>query len=81
MRKHSGPHSPIAERGLLLEAQVLEILAELMATSPRPVIPVANVALSSPRYGEDRCHKGRARALMYRARKCHNNNVVLVASE
>ena len=34
----------IAERGLLAEAQVLEILARLMATSDRPTIPVADVA-------------------------------------
>lgn len=34
----------IAERGLLAEAQVLEILAGLMTTSNRPVIPVADVA-------------------------------------
>src|SRR6202163_1903825 len=35
--------SIVADRGLLMEAQVLEILAELMSTSSRPVIPVADV--------------------------------------
>src|SRR5262249_39605663 len=30
----------VAARGLLVEAQILEILAELMASSTRPVIPV-----------------------------------------
>jgi hypothetical protein len=34
--------SVIAERGLLVEAQVLEILAELMDTPERPVVPVAD---------------------------------------
>jgi hypothetical protein len=33
----------VAERGLLAEAQVLEILAELMATTERAVVPVADV--------------------------------------
>jgi hypothetical protein len=33
--------SLVADRGLLVEAQVLELLAELMAGSQRPVIPVA----------------------------------------
>jgi hypothetical protein len=33
----------IAERGLLVEAQVLEILAELIETSVRPVVPVADI--------------------------------------
>jgi hypothetical protein len=35
----------IAERGLLVEAQVLEILAQLMETAQRPVVPVADVAM------------------------------------
>src|SRR6266705_1192999 len=35
--------SLVAERGLLVEAQVLEILAELMMASQRPVVPVAEV--------------------------------------
>jgi hypothetical protein len=35
--------SIVAERGLLMEAQVLEILAELMSTSSRPVVPVADI--------------------------------------
>lgn len=44
----------IAERGLLAEAQVLEVLAELMATADRPVIPVAEVAASlNSRYGDE----------------------------
>lgn len=44
----------IAERGLLAEAQVLEILAELMATSDRAVIAVAEIAagLNSRHGGE-----------------------------
>jgi hypothetical protein len=33
----------VAERGLLAEAQVLEIVAELMATTERAVVPVADV--------------------------------------
>jgi hypothetical protein len=33
-----------AERGLLMEAQVLEVLAELMLSSKRAVIPVADIA-------------------------------------
>jgi hypothetical protein len=33
----------IAERGLLAEAQVLEIVAELMATTERAVVPVAEI--------------------------------------
>jgi len=42
----------IAERGLLAEAQVLEILADLMAASDRPIIPVAEVAAGlNNRYG------------------------------
>jgi hypothetical protein len=44
----------IAERGLLVEAQVLEILAQLMETSMRPVVPVADVASGLiERYGEE----------------------------
>jgi hypothetical protein len=44
----------VAERGLLVEAQVLEILAELMETSPRPVVPVADVAAGLvDRYGTE----------------------------
>lgn len=44
----------IAERGLLAEAQVLEILANLMATSDRPVIPIADVAAGlNSRYGDE----------------------------
>jgi hypothetical protein len=44
----------IAERGLLAEAQVLEVLAGLMATANRPVIPVAEVAAGlNSRYGDE----------------------------
>ena len=44
----------VAERGLLVEAQVLEVLAELMAASERPVIPVADVATGLiERYGTE----------------------------
>ena len=44
----------VAERGLLVEAQVLEILAELLAISERPVIPVAEVATGLiERYGAE----------------------------
>ena len=42
----------VADRGLLVEAQVLEILAELMAGSARPVVPVADiVSIFIERYG------------------------------
>jgi len=44
----------VAERGLLVEAQVLEILAELVAISQRLVIPVAEVASGLiERYGAE----------------------------
>jgi hypothetical protein len=44
----------IAERGMLAEAQVLEILAELMEARQRPVIPVADVASGlAERYGDE----------------------------
>ena len=44
--------SLVADRGLLVEAQVLEILGELMAGSTRPVVPVADiVAVFIERYG------------------------------
>jgi hypothetical protein len=44
--------SLVADRGLLVEAQVLEILGELVAGSQRPVIPVAEiVAVFIERYG------------------------------
>ena len=33
----------VSERGLLMEAQVLEIIAELMSTTDRPFVPVAEV--------------------------------------
>jgi hypothetical protein len=46
--------SIVAERGLLMEAQVLEILAELMLTSGRPVVPVADITVGlSDRYGAE----------------------------
>ncbi|MEY9401861.1 hypothetical protein ABIF79_008236 [Bradyrhizobium japonicum] len=44
--------SLVADRGLLVEAQVLEILAELMAGLDRPVVPVADImAIFIERYG------------------------------
>jgi hypothetical protein len=44
--------SLVADRGLLVEAQVLESLAELMAGSQRSVVPVADiVAIFIERYG------------------------------
>jgi hypothetical protein len=44
--------SLVADRGLLVEAQVLEILGELMEGSDRPVVPVADiVAIFIERYG------------------------------
>ena len=44
----------VADRGLLIEAQILEILAELIAGSQRPVIPVADIAtLLIERYGDE----------------------------
>jgi hypothetical protein len=44
----------VAERGLLVEAQVLEILAELMGRSQRPVVPVSEIATGLiERYGEE----------------------------
>jgi hypothetical protein len=47
----------IAERGLLAEAQVLEILAELMTTTERAVITVADVAHGLiERYGTEYDH-------------------------
>ena len=46
--------SIIAERGLLMEAQVLEILAELMSTASRPVVPVADITAGLiERYGTE----------------------------
>jgi hypothetical protein len=44
----------IAERGLLAEAQALEVLAELMEASQRLVVPVSDVASGlTERYGEE----------------------------
>jgi hypothetical protein len=44
----------VAERGLLVEAQVLEILAELMANLDRAVVPVADVTVGLiERYGTE----------------------------
>jgi hypothetical protein len=44
----------VAERGLLVEAQVLEILSELMAACSRPVVPVADVVVGlADRYGDE----------------------------
>jgi hypothetical protein len=46
--------SIVAERGLLIEAQVLEILAELMSTASRPVVPVADITAGViGRYGAE----------------------------
>lgn len=41
---HSAQSDLVAERGLRIEAQVLEIIANLMADAGRTVIPVADVA-------------------------------------
>jgi hypothetical protein len=50
----SAQASIVAERGLLMEAQVLEILAELMSTSTRPVVPVADITAGLiERYGAE----------------------------
>ena len=44
----------VADRGLQVEAQFLEILAELMVGSQRPVIPVADIATDLiDRYGDE----------------------------
>jgi hypothetical protein len=44
----------VAERGLLAEAQILEILSELMTTLDRTVVPVADVATElAQRYGTE----------------------------
>ena len=44
----------VADRGLLIEAQLLEILGELIAGSQRPVVPVADIAtLLIERYGDE----------------------------
>ncbi|KYK43916.1 hypothetical protein A1D31_37440 [Bradyrhizobium liaoningense] len=44
----------VAERGLLAEAQVIEILAELMTTTDRPVVAVADIASGLiERYGDE----------------------------
>jgi hypothetical protein len=46
--------SIVADRGLLMEAQVLEILAELMATTDNPVVSLADVTLGLiERYGAE----------------------------
>jgi hypothetical protein len=51
---HNAQASIIAERGLLMEAQVLEILAQLMATTDRSVIPVADTTMGLiERYGAE----------------------------
>jgi len=44
----------VAERGLLVEAQVLEIIAELIATTTRAVVPVADITVGLiERYGAE----------------------------
>ncbi|WP_338695230.1 hypothetical protein V5279_03815 [Bradyrhizobium sp. 26S5] len=51
---HKAQASIVAERGLLMEAQVLEILAELMITTDRPIVPVADVTMGLiERYGAE----------------------------
>lgn len=51
---HNAQASIVAERGLLMEAQVLEILAELMITTDRPIVAVADVTLGLiERYGAE----------------------------
>jgi hypothetical protein len=46
--------SLVADRGLLVEAQVLEILAELMIDSQRPVVPVTDIVMGlTARYGDE----------------------------
>jgi hypothetical protein len=46
--------SIVAERGLLVEAQVLEIFAELMASCKRPVVSIADIASGiTERYGAE----------------------------
>src|SRR6266446_215473 len=50
----SAQASIVAERGLLMEAQVLEVLAELMLTSSRPVVPVGDITVGLiDRYGAE----------------------------
>lgn len=44
----------VADRGLLVEAQVLEVIAELMVGSQRPVVPVADIVAGLiERYGDE----------------------------
>ncbi len=51
---HNAQASIVAERGLLMEAQVLEVLAELMITTDRPIVPVADVTMGLiERYGAE----------------------------
>lgn len=51
---HNAQASIVAERGLLMEAQVLEVLAELMITTERPIVPVADVTMGLiERYGAE----------------------------
>jgi len=51
---HNAQASMVAERGLLMEAQVLEILAGLMATTDNPVVTVADVTMGLiERYGAE----------------------------
>jgi hypothetical protein len=48
----SAQTSLIAARGLLMEAQILEILSELIQVSTRPVVPISHIAASlTKRYG------------------------------
>jgi hypothetical protein len=44
----------VADRGLLIEAQILEIVAELMTSADRPVVPVSEIAMGLiERYGSE----------------------------
>jgi hypothetical protein len=44
----------VADRGLLVEAQVLEIVAELVVSSTRPVVPVGEITAGlNERYGAE----------------------------
>jgi hypothetical protein len=51
---HGAQLSIVSERGLLMEAQILEILGELMFSSNRPVVPVGSITMRMiERYGAE----------------------------
>ena len=51
---HEAQLNLVADRGLLVEAQVLEILVELISSAQRPVIPVSEIATGLiERYGHE----------------------------